>query len=740
MPRANDLVEEDILESRYRLIQKLGESRLSVVWEVADLEAKGDRKAIKFCKSHNYESVMALRREFLTIQRLQQDSQNGQAKYIIQVEKLYPLKKPERDDRIPLHFFVMEKVTGSTLEDLILKSAQIDKNSTSLARNLGRSLYQFCFYRYPFLRSHISYLQIANWLEQLTKTLQYLHSQNLIYCDLKPANIMITDDGNIKLIDFGAIKNIEDRDAYQREVATQSAQSAFTVEYAAPEQLLRAQILPKSDFYSLGRTLLFALTGLHPSKLEELANGKQDQNYWRSQFPPELSNFLIKVMDVDPLQRHRDAEDLAREGKFIAKSLRYQFGEWAIFKQMLVVAGVAAIATASTLGLRSTGILQTWELQAYDQIVRMRPDFVDSRKQILIVAIEPQDAEWMQGRSVPNYVLTKAIQNLLFYKSKVIGITIARDQPSTQGISELKQVLQNNKNIFGSCEPNSDKGRGFSFYPKPSTSLGFGSVLVDRDNYNRRQILFDSNHSETVDKFCPEQLSFNLIVANYALQNYSDHKESIKNKTYSLNGSHSLQRLQGESIYQGIGVEDEAFDDTFQIMIDYRSLDRIATKVSIRDVVENKISPDLIRDRVVLIGRMDSSEDRPHMTPYGEMFTVELRSQVISQLIDIGKNKRPILSLASLALDFYLACFISVFTSFLSWRFTFWQDKTFAYIYTLISLYACCWLVLSISAIYLGFVPFLIISSLVFCSKFVYTWCGFRLIKIYNFRNERLGR
>ena len=705
MLRVSDLSIGTTLENRYKLVQKLGEGGCAVIWEVEDLETNGDRKAIKVCKSHEFKTVLLLRQEFLTLQKFQKDPENQQAKYIVQVENLYPRNKPHRDDRIPLHFFVMEKITGCTLENLILKSSQ--DQDYNYKNNFGRSLYQFLFYRYSPLRSHISYLHIANWLEQLTKILQYLHSQQIIYCDLKPANIMITDDGNIKLIDFGVIKIIEDKNLYLKEVATQSVKRGFTLDYAAPEQMC-GQALLQSDFYSLGQTLLFAATGLHPSELEP---------NWRSQFPPQLRNFLDKATQEDSLKRHPDADNLLKEAKQVTRSLRYQFGRWAVAKQMLVVLGIAAIATVSTLAMRSTGLLQNLEFATYDQMLRMRPALPPD-PHLLIVAIKPEDYTWMGGRDISNATLTKTIQRLLPYQPRVIGIGVARDQPDQEGMESLSQLLQQHSNIFGSCEHSFGKTKSsFSFVPTPAAPLGFGTSSEDI----RRQIL--AYRKIPQDK-CSAKASFNLLVAHRYLNTEYTQPIGKADRTYPL-GFATFPSLElGQGAYQDSGID--KLDKSFQILIDYRS-QPIAETISLTELMTTDIAPQKIRDRIVLIGRFDVNADPPHPTPMGSMFSVELRAQMISQLVNTAKGKRPVLRPASFEIDLFCIVIVAGLSSFGGWRMKSWRGQGIFGLSLLVISFSGCLFILTVTGLWIVFVPTAMAAIVANLGIFLYNQDSFRV-------------
>ena len=102
---------------------------------------------------------------------------------------------------------------------------------------------------------------VLEWFRQLSSILEYLHSQSppIIHRDLTPDNIVLRDNGQLTLIDFGAANEF---------VGAATGTMVGKQSYIAPEQL-RGKATPASDIYALGCTIYFLLTGVEPEALSE---------------------------------------------------------------------------------------------------------------------------------------------------------------------------------------------------------------------------------------------------------------------------------------------------------------------------------------------------------------------------------------------------------------------------------------------------------------------------------------
>lgn len=141
---------------------------------------------------------------------------------------------------------------------------------------------------------------VIGWAKQLCDALSYLHSQKppIIYRDMKPANVMLKPEGNIKIIDFGIAREY-------KELSLADTTVLGTKGYAPPEQY-SGQTDARSDIYALGMTMHHLLTGIDPRTGEAYAPVRM----WN----PEVSEGMEMIIDkcVQPAaeRRYQNCQDL----------------------------------------------------------------------------------------------------------------------------------------------------------------------------------------------------------------------------------------------------------------------------------------------------------------------------------------------------------------------------------------------------------------------------------------------
>jgi ABC-type branched-subunit amino acid transport system substrate-binding protein len=157
----------------------------------------------------------------------------------------------------PLHCLVMEKIEGSNLEEWLE----------------GRG------------NQPLTPEQALDWLKQLAEILDRVHQQQYFHRDIKLSNIMLRPNGQLVLIDFGAVKEF----VAQNVTGTPIGSPGY-----APSEQLNGKAVPQSDFFALGRTWVYLLTGKHPINLPE--DSETGKLIWRNSVSHISSNSWVDLI------------------------------------------------------------------------------------------------------------------------------------------------------------------------------------------------------------------------------------------------------------------------------------------------------------------------------------------------------------------------------------------------------------------------------------------------------------
>ncbi|MEJ2302091.1 MAG: protein kinase [Anaerolineales bacterium] len=230
-------------------------------------------------------------------------------------------------------------------------------------------------------------------LDQLAAGLTSAHSQNIVHRDIKPSNLLLDQEGNAYLADFGIamdFRGINGSSADQYEMASSSA-------YMAPEQALGEAITPQTDIYSLGITLYEVLSGQHPysgmdtdSLVYQLIH---DPLPWIDTLNPEIKSEVNQVIQKathkNPKRRYQSALELANAFREAA-GLNYEVRDTPLEETLtrreheilhLIVEGYSNKQIAQTLFIELTTV--KWHITQLYRKLRVR-----SRVQAIVRARE----------------------------------------------------------------------------------------------------------------------------------------------------------------------------------------------------------------------------------------------------------------------------------------------------------------------------------------------------------------
>ncbi|MBD6619192.1 serine/threonine protein kinase [Komarekiella sp. 'clone 1'] len=170
----------------------------------------------------------------------------------------------------------------------------------------------------------ISQKQAIAWLKQLLKILDSVHSQQYLHRDIKPSNIIIrplTKEslGELVLIDFGTAREMAKSCPTQLSNC-KGMTAIMSSGYSAPEQM-SGQAVPQSDFFALGRTFVFLLTGYHPLDMYDIHYNLLHWQNHAINISPLLLNLIDWLMTLEIGNRPANAEEILQRLEEIEEQL-----------------------------------------------------------------------------------------------------------------------------------------------------------------------------------------------------------------------------------------------------------------------------------------------------------------------------------------------------------------------------------------------------------------------------------
>ncbi|MBD2565860.1 MULTISPECIES: serine/threonine-protein kinase [Nostoc] len=248
------------LLGRYRVMCLLSDKTgFSKVYEAYEQDTPKILKILKEDLSSDAKAVELFQQEVTVLRQLKHPGIPKEDSYF----------QYQTRNGLVLHCIAMEKIDGYNLEEWLKQQQQ----------------------NYP-----ISQEQALAWLKQLVEILDLVHGQQYLHRDIKPSNIMIRSPlgkgwGDLVLIDFGTATEI-DRTYPDKLNNSDGMTALMSSGYSAPEQM-NAQAVPQSDFFALGRTFVFLLTGYHPLDMYDV---QQNLLHWQNH-AIHISPLLLNLID-----------------------------------------------------------------------------------------------------------------------------------------------------------------------------------------------------------------------------------------------------------------------------------------------------------------------------------------------------------------------------------------------------------------------------------------------------------
>ncbi|HEY9696199.1 MAG TPA: CHASE2 domain-containing protein [Trichocoleus sp.] len=509
--------------------------------------------------------------------------------------------------------------------------------------------------------------QAIDFLRNGLDILEFVHHHHVIHRDIKPANLIRRPDGQFVLIDFGAVKEIHSQ------LSTEPGHSTLTISIGTPGYTAMEQLAGKprycSDLYSLGVTTIQALTGLQPAQF--LTDSSTGEFVWQNQaeITPRLQAILTRLVRYHFSQRYQSATEALQALDRLSDSLSdtttlpsallrsepldFETDQTNTFdhrgmaprpvrskqpKAWRTIALTTLAVTGLLGGARSLGWLQAPELSAYDQIVRLRPDRgTDPR--LLLVEITESDLQALRRSTPSDQDVAQVIKTLSQYQPRVIGLDLHRELPQEPGHANLMQQLR----AAGVITIMTFAENGTIGTPAPSTlpseQIGFSDFPIDPDGVVRRGLLFGSSQGTTYTSF-----ALQIALKYLATEQIQPQNSPVSPGNMQLGAALFLPLEQTSG-----GYHSEDAGKGYQTLLDYRSPNSPAQTIAFTAVLQGKIKPEWVKDKVVLIGTTAPSGKDLFFTPFSggtqtehKMPGVAVHAQIVSQILQASIDQQPL--------------------------------------------------------------------------------------------------
>jgi beta-lactam-binding protein with PASTA domain len=268
-----------LVGNRYELGELIGYGGMAEVHRGRDVRL-GREVAIKILRAD-------LARDPSFLNRFRREAQSAAGLNHPAIVAVYDTGEDEGPGGAPVPFIVMEYVEGRTLRDIIKSEGPLPpRRATEIAAEVAGAL-------------------------------DFSHRNGLIHRDVKPANVMITGTGAVKVMDFGIARALSDNAA----TVTQTAAVIGTAQYLSPEQARGESVDARSDVYSTGCLLYELLTGQPPFQgdspvavaYQHVRENAPPPSSINSQVPRSLDSIVMKALAKNPLNRYQSAAEMRED-------------------------------------------------------------------------------------------------------------------------------------------------------------------------------------------------------------------------------------------------------------------------------------------------------------------------------------------------------------------------------------------------------------------------------------------
>ena len=401
-------------------------------------------------------------------------------------------------------------------------------------------------------------------------------------------------------------------------------------EYQDESRLLRGQALQDAQSWAVGKSLgdldyqfFTASQNLDKRDVQIALEAEQNARVEVLQ--------LLKQITEAPILSTRLPSNFAVDTNILKSPKSFR---WTASK---IVALIALGVTTTLFGLRQVRGFEPVELKAFDQMMQRRTPLPPDPR-LLIVGFSADDIKKLNQGSLSGETLDTVLTKLERYQPKVIGLDFFRDRPVEPGHEKLLTHIKNSSRIVTICTVGAYNTESVA-PPKgiEAENAGFADIPEDGDGLIRRNLLVVTPYPKSNCK-TPASFGFQLALQYLNIQ-----------PKFTSGGMQV-----GKTLFKRLETDSGGYQDIdasgFQILLNYRSQNKVAQEVTISDVLGDRIQPASVRNRIILIGSTAPSSQDIRNTPYsngkrddsGKMPGVTIHAHMISQILDAASGKRPL--------------------------------------------------------------------------------------------------
>lgn len=258
-----------LLGNRYELLEKIGEGGMAEVYKA------------KCHLLNRYVSVKILKEEYTKdkdfVDKFKREATAAASFSDNNIVNIYDVGSQGN-----INYIVMEYVKGKTLKEIIIENGRLD------------------------------YQRALDMAIQIAKALECAHKNNIVHRDIKPQNILVTEDGTVKVTDFGIAK------ASSSVTITNSSKVMGSAHYFSPEQAKGSFVDGRTDIYSLGIVMYEMVTGRVPYDaespvsvaLKHIQEPVVPPKQLNGNIPDSMNSLILKAIEKEPIRRYQTVKDM----------------------------------------------------------------------------------------------------------------------------------------------------------------------------------------------------------------------------------------------------------------------------------------------------------------------------------------------------------------------------------------------------------------------------------------------